>query len=184
MLRPFSQFQEKTPYYYIALAMMLISMGIVYLMEKSRYGFYFVAIRENEDAARALGINTLKYKVLATAGSAFLTAFGGSFHAQYILYIDPAGAFGNPVSIDIILRTIIGGMGTVFGPVLGSFLISPLSELIQLLIGVGRSLWSLYDGLRSDFNGRLSLDAQWHSSLSEAIPKVMKRNGPCLMSSD
>lgn len=133
------QFIEKEPYYYIALTMMLFSMGVVYLLEKSRYGFYFIAIRENEESAKALGINTLKFKIVATTISAFLTALGGTFYAQYVLYIDPQGTFGVNVSIDIVLRAIIGGMGTIFGPVLGSFVLSPLSEIIQSVIGVGRS---------------------------------------------
>jgi branched-chain amino acid transport system permease protein len=133
------QFIEKDPYYYIALGMMIVCTGVVYLLQRSKYGFYFVAIRENEDAAKALGVNTLRYKVLATAISAFLTALGGSFYAQYVLYIDPHGTFGVLNSVDIALRTIIGGTGTLFGPIVGSFVLSPLSELIQATIGVGRS---------------------------------------------
>jgi branched-chain amino acid transport system permease protein len=133
------QFIEKEPYYYIALMMMLLCTGVVHLLQRSRYGYYFIAIRENEEAAKALGINTLKYKILATAISAFLTAMGGSFYAQYVLYIDPPGSFGVLVSVDIALRTIIGGTGTIFGPILGSFVLSPMSELVQSLVGVGRS---------------------------------------------
>ena len=133
------QFVEKEPFYYIALGMMILSMGVVYLQQNSRLGFYFIAIRENEEAAKALGIDTLKYKILATAISAFLTALGGTFYAQYVLYIDPPGAFGVLVSVEIALRTIIGGTGTIFGPILGSFVLSPLSEIIQSVIGVGKS---------------------------------------------
>ncbi len=133
------QFIEKDPYYYIALTMMVLCTVLVFFLQRSRYGFYFVAIRENEDAARALGINTLKYKVIATGISAFLTALGGSFYAQYVLYIDPHGTFGVLLSVDIALRTIIGGTGTLLGPIVGSFVLSPLSEIIQSIIGVGRS---------------------------------------------
>jgi branched-chain amino acid transport system permease protein len=133
------QFIGKEPFYYIALAMMILSMGVVYLLQNSRYGFYFIAIRENEEAAKALGINTLRYKILATGISAFLTALGGTFYAQYVLYIDPPGAFGVLISVEIALRAIIGGTGTIFGPILGSFVLSPLSEIIQSVIGVGKS---------------------------------------------
>jgi branched-chain amino acid transport system permease protein len=133
------QFIEKEPYYYIALIMMLLCTGVVYLLQSSRYGFYFIAIRENEDAAKALGINALKYKIVATGISAFLTALGGSFYAQYVLYIDPPGTFGVLVSVDIALRAIIGGTGTILGPIIGSFVLSPLSELVQSVVGVGRS---------------------------------------------
>lgn len=133
------QFIEKDPYYYIALAMMILSTAIVYFLQRSRYGYYFIAIRENEEAAKALGINTLRCKILATAISAFLTAMGGTFFAQYVLYIDPSGSFGVMVSVEIVLRTIVGGTGTLFGPILGSFALTPLSDLIQSVVGVGRS---------------------------------------------
>jgi branched-chain amino acid transport system permease protein len=133
------QFIGKTPFYFIALAMMLISMGIVYLLQKSKLGSYFIAIRENEDAAKALGVNTVMYKSMAGGISAFLTAFGGSFYAQYSLYIDPGGTFGIMTSVTILLNPIIGGMGTILGPFLGSLLLTPLSEIIQNLVGVGRS---------------------------------------------
>jgi branched-chain amino acid transport system permease protein len=133
------QFNGKAPYYYIIFAMMIICTAAVHFLNRSKYGFYFVAIRENEDAAKALGVNTLWYKMVATAISAFFTAMGGTFYAQYVLYIDPPGTFGVLLSVDIVLRAIIGGTGTILGPIIGSFVLSPLSEIIQSVIGVGKS---------------------------------------------
>jgi len=129
------QFTEKKGYYYVIFAMMVLSILIVRKIEKSKMGFYFKSIHENEDAAEALGIDTQRYKLIATGISAFLTAFGGTFYAQYLMYIQPDLTFSPFTSIEILLRTIIGGMGTVYGPVLGSFILTPLSEITRTLLG-------------------------------------------------
>jgi branched-chain amino acid transport system permease protein len=133
-------FEDRLPYYYVILAM---TIGIIILtkwVQESRTGHYFVAIREDEDAAKALGINIRRYKIIAMALSGFTTALGGSFYAQYYYYIDPDLSFGAHVSVDILLRPIVGGPGTVFGPLVGSLLLSPLSEMT-------RSLFRQYSGL-------------------------------------
>ena len=129
------QFDEKLPFYYFSFIMMVISIIIVYWIERSKMGYYFKAIHQNEDSAQALGINTKKYKVLAAGLSAFLTAFGGTFYAQYIMYIQPNTTFGAFVSFEIMLRSIIGGMGTVAGPIIGSFILTPLGEITRAVLG-------------------------------------------------
>lgn len=129
------QFDEKTSFYYIALIMMAASTAIVYAIERSKMGYYFKAIHQNEESAQALGVDARRYKVLATGISAFLTAFGGTFHAQYFMYIQPDLTFGVFVSFDIILRSIIGGVGTIVGPVIGSFIMTPLGEITRGLLG-------------------------------------------------
>ena len=129
------QFDEKLPFYYFSFIMMVISIIIVYCIERSKMGYYFKAIHQNEDSAQALGINTKKYKVLAAGLSAFLTAFGGTFYAQYIMYIQPNTTFGAFVSFEIMLRSIIGGMGTVAGPIIGSFILTPLGEITRAVLG-------------------------------------------------
>jgi branched-chain amino acid transport system permease protein len=129
------QFTEKKGYYYIIFAMMVLSILIVRKIEKSKMGFYFKSIHENEDAAEALGIDTQRYKLIAIGISSFLTAFGGTFYAQYLMYIQPDLTFGPFTSVEILLRAIIGGMGTVYGPVLGAFILTPLSEVTRTLIG-------------------------------------------------
>lgn len=123
------QFSDKAGYMYmIFLMLLLITLGI-YFLRKSKTGLYFVAIRENEDAAKALGINAFRYKMTGLIASAMLTALAGTFYAQYYLYIDPTIAFGADISTNAIVPCIIGGVGTVLGPVLGAFIIQPISLL-------------------------------------------------------
>lgn len=123
------QFGSKAGFLYVAFIMLaLITFGL-YKIRRTKMGLYFVAVRENEDAARALGINTFKYKMIALIASAMLSAVGGTFYAQYYLYIDPTIAFGNTVSVSAITPCIIGGVGTVFGPIIGAAILEPVSEI-------------------------------------------------------
>lgn len=124
----------KVPYYYIILAMVLAAILATYLIDRSKMGYYFKAIRENEEAAAALGVDLLKYKLWAMSISAFITALGGTFYSQYLLFIDPEIVFGSQVSVEILLRPIIGGAGTVFGPFVGALLLTPLSEITRALL--------------------------------------------------
>ena len=129
------QFLSKAPYYYIALALMLLGMYITWKIEKSRLGHYLVAINQNQDAAEAVGVNSMKAKQIALAVSAFLTAIGGTFYAQYIYFIDPNFVFGLGLSIEFALIAIVGGVGTVMGPVIGSFLLRPAMECTNAFLG-------------------------------------------------
>jgi len=128
------QFQEKLPYYYVALALLAAALWLVRRLERSRLGYLLAAIRENEDAAEAAGVNTLGAKLVAMAISAFLTAVGGTFYAQYFSFIDPGLVLGPAVSVEILLRPIVGGPGTLLGPLLGSLVLTPLSEVTRALI--------------------------------------------------
>jgi branched-chain amino acid transport system permease protein len=127
----FFQFTDKEPFYYLLLWVLAASLLLVYKMEGWRMGLYFQAVRENEDAAEALGIDSLRYKMQAMAISAAMTALGGVIYAQYLLFIDPDSTFGIVNSVEIMLRPIIGGPGTVFGPLLGSLVLTPLSEITR-----------------------------------------------------
>src|SRR5207244_12085378 len=124
-------FAGKLPYYYVILAMTLGAVWITRRLERSKLGYSLRAIRENEDAAEASGVDALATKLRAMALSSFLTALGGTFYAQYFAYIDPTITFGPSVSIGALLPAIVGGAGTVLGPVLGSFVLTPLSELTR-----------------------------------------------------
>ena len=128
------QFKEKLPYYYVILAFLGAALALTRTVERSRLGYTLHAIRENEDAAEALGVNTLAAKLWAMGLSSFLTALGGTFYAQYFSFIDPGLAFGAPVSVEILLRPIVGGAGTLVGPILGSLVLTPLSEVTRSLI--------------------------------------------------
>ena len=125
---------DKRPYYYVILSFLLLAVLITFFLARSKVGYYWQAIREDEDAAASLGVNTLRYKLLAMAISAFLTALGGTFYAQYVFFIEPDLVFGVRTSVDILLRPLIGGIGTVLGPLVGGVVLTPLSELTRAFI--------------------------------------------------
>jgi branched-chain amino acid transport system permease protein len=127
-------FTGKLPYYYVILALTALALWITHRVGRSRLGFALVAVRENEDAAEAAGVNALGSKLAAMALSSFLTALGGTFYAQYFAYIDPTITFGPSISIQGLLPAIVGGAGTVLGPVLGAFVLTPISELTRALL--------------------------------------------------
>lgn len=131
------QFRGNVPYYYIALGYMLASLAVVRLIETSKLGRFIVAIREDEEAAQSLGVNTFRYNMMAIAISAFMTSLAGAFYANYIFYLHPNSLFGMSTSIELILRPIVGGLGTLFGPVVGSFILTPLSEISRAYFAKG-----------------------------------------------
>ncbi len=126
------QFGDNRAYYYIALGLMLLATLVAWVIERRRFGTYLAAIREDEDAAEALGVDTFKYKMLAMIVSSFLTGIGGTFYAFYLFSLQPNTVFGIPLSVEIVIRPIVGGAGTLLGPILGSFILSPLAELSRL----------------------------------------------------
>jgi len=127
------QFQSRVPFYFIALALVALSLIVVRAIEKSRFGAYLVAVRENEDAAGALGVDAFSVKLCAITISAAITAAAGCFYAQYFLFIDAGIAYGPRISIDALLAPIVGGAGTVFGPLLGALVIKTLGETTKLV---------------------------------------------------
>lgn len=131
------QFRGNLPYYYISYGLMVASLIAVRILETSKPGRFMIAIREDEEAAQALGVNTFKYNMIAIAISAFMTSLGGAFYANYIFYLHPNSMFGMSTSIDLILRPIVGGLGTIFGPILGSFILTPLSEISRAYFAKG-----------------------------------------------
>ena len=131
------QFQDGRVYYYIALAQMLVATFTAWAIERRRFGVYLAAIREDEVAAEALGVNAFKYKMLAMVVSSFLTGLGGTFYAFYLFSLQPNTLFGIPLSVEIIIRPIVGGAGTLLGPILGSFILTPLAEVSRLYLGQG-----------------------------------------------
>jgi branched-chain amino acid transport system permease protein len=135
-LRPEAfQFQSRVPFYLIALALVAVAMIVVRLIEDSRFGAYLVALRENEEAAKALGVNVIEVKLIAMTISAAITAAGGGFYTQYFLFVDSGIAYGPWISIEALLAPIIGGVGTVFGPLLGALVVKALGEAAKLVTG-------------------------------------------------
>jgi branched-chain amino acid transport system permease protein len=127
-------FAGKLPYYYVILAMALGAVWITRAVSRRKLGYSLRAIRENEDAAEAAGVDALGMKLRAMAISSFLTALGGTFYAQYFAYIDPTITFGPSVSIQALLPALVGGAGTVLGPLIGAFVLTPVSELSRAAI--------------------------------------------------
>ncbi|MGN6460444.1 MAG: branched-chain amino acid ABC transporter permease [Pseudolabrys sp.] len=135
-LRPEAfQFQSRVPFYWIILALVTASLLIVRVIENSRFGAYLVAVRENEEAAKALGVNVIAVKLGAMVVSAAIVAAAGGFYVQYFLFIDAGIAYGPWISIEALLAPIIGGVGTVFGPLLGALVVKVLGEAAKLVTG-------------------------------------------------
>ena len=131
------QFQDNRVYYYVALALMLGATAFVWALERHRLGAYLTAIRQDEGACEALGIDTFRCKMVAMVLSSFLTGVGGTFYAFYLFSLQPNAVFGIPLSVEIIIRPIVGGAGTVLGPLLGSFILSPLAEISRTYFAQG-----------------------------------------------
>ncbi|MEA5059933.1 MAG: branched-chain amino acid ABC transporter permease [Candidatus Pelethousia sp.] len=129
------QFRSKVPYYYIIMLLAALAVGITYWLKNSKNGYYFRAIKENPDAAKALGINIVGSKLLAITLSGMFCALAGSFYVNYVLYIDPDGMFRFLTSVQIALIAVMGGMGTVWGPLIGSVIIIALSEGSRTFLG-------------------------------------------------
>ena len=129
------QFKTHVPYYYIALTLMLLALGTTYVITRTRLVFYLRAIRGDPEAALSVGIDvpTLRLKIFCLM--AFLTALPGTFMAQYLLYIDPQSFFDVQISILASLIPILGGIGTLWGPLLGALILIPLGEVTRAAFG-------------------------------------------------
>ncbi len=125
------QFADYTPTYYVGLALVVALIVFTRRMDRNRFGHYLRAIREDEDAAEAIGVNTTGYKVRAAAWSGFFTALAGTYYAQLSGFIDPSLVFGFDNSVQFMLVSFIGGSSTVSGPLVGSLLLTPLGELLR-----------------------------------------------------
>jgi len=122
---------SKTPFYYGMLLLLIVTLTVTEYLRKSKTGYYLQAIREDQDAASSLGINLALYKNRALLISALLTSIAGSLYALYIRFIDTSAVLDLRLSIEIILTAIIGGVGTLWGPVLGALLLVPLAEALR-----------------------------------------------------
>lgn len=126
-----TDFSTKVPYYYIALVLALTIILVTWLVQNSKLGYFFQAIREDQDAAHSLGINLTIWKNSALVISAAFTSLAGSFYAIFVKFIDPSTVLPLDLSVQIVLISIIGGIGTIWGPVIGAMLLVPLSEALR-----------------------------------------------------
>lgn len=136
-----TDFSNNVPFYYIGLFLVLLTIFVTWLVQNSKLGYFFQAIREDQDAANSLGISLTFYKNAALALSAVLTSLAGSFYAIYIKFVDPTTVLSLDLSVQIVLISIIGGIGTIFGPVVGALVLVPLSEVLRSNL-IGESLIS------------------------------------------
>jgi branched-chain amino acid transport system permease protein len=125
------EFFSKRPFYFAALGLAVLTIAVNWLVQHSKLGYYLQAIREDQDAAHSLGINLSLYKNVALAISAAFTAWAGALYAMFVKFIDPNTVFGLDVSVQIVLICIIGGIGTILGPVIGAMVLVPLSEVLR-----------------------------------------------------
>ena len=128
-------FATKLPYYWLALGLLVLTVLANAYIERSRAGYYFRAIKDEPDAARSIGIDVARYKQIALTVSAFFTALGGSLYAQKELYIDPGSVLATGMSIKMALVSILGGVGTLLGPVVGALVLTGIEEATRTIFG-------------------------------------------------
>jgi len=167
-------FKTKGSYALLMLGYLVLAYAVTKLLESSRFGYYLLAVRDNEDAAEAAGINPLLVRTVAMALSAALTGIGGSLFAQYFLYLDPTYVISPELSFQFALLPAVGGLGTAIGPVLGSFLITPLSELLRSHFG--NSAAGLHLVIYSA--GLVVVMLYFPSGLAGALARLSRRRPP------
>ncbi len=126
-----TDFTTKTPFYYTGLAIVLVAVVATWLVQHSKLGYYFQAIREDQDAAHSLGINLARYKNVSLAISAAITSIAGSLYGVYVGFIEPGTVLALDLSVQIVMLAIIGGIGTIMGPVIGALALVPFSEALR-----------------------------------------------------
>lgn len=129
------KFRERLPYYYIVLGLTTAIFLVTNWISTSKPGYWLRAIRENQDAAEAVGVNLMRYKQLAIGVSAFLLGMMGTFWANFLTYFDPYTAFHSEIAGLAIIIIVAGGAGTVWGPLLGSAILVPMTELVRAQLG-------------------------------------------------
>jgi branched-chain amino acid transport system permease protein len=133
-------FRSRWAYLAAAFGLMMLVYGVTRWMHRGKLGLYLIAVRDDQSTAESLGVSPVNVKLIATMISAALTSMGGFFYAQYILFLDPPSVFSINVSIQIALLSIIGGLGTPLGPIVGSVIMTPLDGMLSQFIGGGPRL--------------------------------------------
>ena len=137
----------RAAHYWVILVLLAVSLLAVIAIKYSRIGSYMFAVREDEDAAAALGINPLRTKLIAISISGFITAVAGGYFTLFFLFIDPDIVFGALMSVAILLRPIVGGVGTIWGPVVGAVILSLLGEFTRTLVREPPPFLSFIEGV-------------------------------------
>ncbi len=142
------QFQGDLPYYYVIVALLALVTTVAWLVKHSWVGLYFFAIREDERAAASVGVPAFRYKMLGIAISAFFTAWAGTFWSMYFNTIQPGTVFDLFKNVELLLPAVVGGPGTIVGPIVGSFLVTPVSEVARTLFddvnGLAQAIYGVF----------------------------------------
>ena len=133
-------FDSRWAYMAAAFVLMMVVYGITRWMHRGRLGLYLIAVRDDQAAAESMGVEPVKVKMLVTVISAALTSWGGFLYAQYILFLDPPSVFSINISVQIALFSLIGGLGTPLGPIVGSLIMTPLDGVLSAYLGGGPRL--------------------------------------------
>ena len=141
------QFADRSGFYFLILLLAALSVALAEWLRRSRFGAQLTAIRENEDSAKALGIDVFREKVKVMLLSGAIGGMGGCFFAQYFLYIDPLVVFGVDKSVEMLLVSMIGGAGTVYGPLVGALLLAFISDITRVLTQIQGLSLVLYGSL-------------------------------------
>jgi ABC-type branched-subunit amino acid transport system ATPase component/ABC-type branched-subunit amino acid transport system permease subunit len=138
---------QNFPFYYSMLTLMVLTQAFSIWIRRSKLGTGLIAIREDEDKAAAIGIHTVRYKVLSYVASAVPLGVAGGIYAYYLTFIDPRGMFDILVSVSIVLAVLLGGKGTVWGPMLGAFIVQPLNEATNVYAQGSQSRLVFFGGM-------------------------------------
>lgn len=141
------QFETKAGFYWLLLVLVVAGLLFTWWLQNARFGARLMAVRENEDAARALGVDPFATKLLAITASGAIAGSAGAVYVQLFLYIDPNIAYGPAMSVEALLVPIIGGLGTIFGPVLGAFALHAVAEIGRIVFGEAPGLNLVLYGL-------------------------------------
>jgi ABC-type branched-subunit amino acid transport system ATPase component/ABC-type branched-subunit amino acid transport system permease subunit len=138
---------QNWPFYYALMGLLALSLLLAWWIRRNKFGMGLIAIREDEDKAATVGVNTRVYKILAFAASAVFVGMAGGVYGYYLSFIDPIGMFNILLSVQIILSLLLGGRGTLWGPVLGAFIVEPLNEISNNEFGGGNARLLIFGGL-------------------------------------
>jgi branched-chain amino acid transport system permease protein len=127
--------RDKTPYIFFALGLLIVTWLVTFFIEDSRWGYWWRAVKDHPEAAESLGVTVFRSKMAAVALSAFFTAIGGGFYAAFVSYVDPGSVMEFRFSLLMVLPVVLGGIGTLWGPILGAVILVPLSEFTRSYVG-------------------------------------------------
>jgi len=133
--------ESKIPFYYLVATLAVLAMTLIYAVSRSRFGAYLAAVREDIDSAEAVGIDSVRVRVLALALSAFVAGVAGGFYALYFRYIDPDAVFAISLSVEMVFIAVVGGLATTAGPIVGAVVLVSVAEVFRERFAAGHLIF-------------------------------------------